>query len=204
MAPSRAIGKLTPRPRKMKFCASTFWQPMSHKMHSPRFKGVSQRCIFCVCHNGLDSRSRTACTWSGNSSMFCSNVSRSACSIVPQASPNMTARRTKARQLAQNAFVDATPASSPAIASITTSLSRAIVEFVWFTTATTRTFAPLLLRLTSLMLSTASMVSPELETTMNTSPSFMIGVLHLNSDAYCTSTGILAIVSTRYSAKSEA
>mmetsp|Transcript_52691 Transcript_52691/g.162975 ORF Transcript_52691/g.162975 Transcript_52691/m.162975 type:complete len:301 (+) Transcript_52691:522-1424(+) len=192
------MGKLNPRPKNMKLLASTFWQPMSHKMHSPIFKDFPGDS-WPVCRRGLDSRSSTSCTCSGSSSSFSNKTFRSDSGKVPHAVPRATARSTKARTVAEKTFVDATPTSAPAMASTTASLSRPTVESASLTSASVRTWPPFSHRRTDRRLSTASKVSPEFETTIKTSPGRTRGCLYLNSDAYCTSTGIRAMCSMRYS-----
>ena len=66
------------------------------------------------------------------------------------------------------------------------------------TLQTPKTKAPL--DFANLMAASVSAVSPDCEMAMMTSFSVMIGFLYLNSEAYSTSTGILAKSSKMYSA----
>mmetsp|Transcript_58315 Transcript_58315/g.161249 ORF Transcript_58315/g.161249 Transcript_58315/m.161249 type:complete len:240 (+) Transcript_58315:633-1352(+) len=168
---------------------------MSHSWHSPieRRSPVSSR-------SGRDSWSSTSCTCLGSSSSFSSSALRSESGNVPHFVPRATAKSTKASRVEENTFVDATPSSAPASASTTTSLSRPMVESATLTNATVRTRLPSSQPRTARMLATASSVSPEFEMTITTSPGRHKGWLYLNSEAYCTSTAILAMCSIRYSA----
>mmetsp|Transcript_103424 Transcript_103424/g.183733 ORF Transcript_103424/g.183733 Transcript_103424/m.183733 type:complete len:231 (-) Transcript_103424:283-975(-) len=198
MAPSRAMGKLNPRPRKMKFGAKTFWQPMSHRAHSPIWRECSSTPSWC---RGLDSLSKTSKTLSGSSSSLFTKAMRSAGGIGQQASPSCMAKSEHTKPVAVKTLVDATPCSSPASTSMYTSHSRANVEDAWLTIATVSTLPPFSERRTFRRLSTAAAVSPELEIKTITSPERTSGCRYLNSEAYWHSTGILARCSTRYSAR---
>mmetsp|Transcript_30742 Transcript_30742/g.88781 ORF Transcript_30742/g.88781 Transcript_30742/m.88781 type:complete len:249 (+) Transcript_30742:635-1381(+) len=197
MAPSKAMGKLKPRPRKIKLLASTFWQPMSHILQSPTTSECSEAPS---CFNARDSRSMTFWIWSGISSSFARMASRSASDNVPLSSPNATANNAKAATVEENTLVDATPTSSPATTLMQVSLSRAMEESTSFTTPTVNTLSPLALSFTCLKHCTDSAVSPEPDTTMKTSPERVIGLRYTNSEANSTVTGILAICSIMYSA----
>mmetsp|Transcript_44811 Transcript_44811/g.115987 ORF Transcript_44811/g.115987 Transcript_44811/m.115987 type:complete len:251 (-) Transcript_44811:199-951(-) len=179
----------------MKFCASTFWQLMSHKMHSP----ISSDCVLSFL-SGLDSVSITPCTRLGISSSFSNNAFLSASLKVPAASPSAMASSTKLSTVHEKTFVEATPASAPARLWMHTSASLPMVDSASFTTPTVRTSLPLSLRRRRRMLSTESVVAPELETTMKTSPGRETGWRYLYSEAYWTSTGIRAMCSIKYSA----
>mmetsp|Transcript_111054 Transcript_111054/g.314300 ORF Transcript_111054/g.314300 Transcript_111054/m.314300 type:complete len:297 (+) Transcript_111054:546-1436(+) len=199
--PSRAIGKLKPRPRKMKLGASTFWQLMSQSTHSPTWSALP--CVFCS-QSGSDCRLSTARTWSGSCTSFSTITSLSGPTRVPHASPRSMASSTRASMVAEKAFVEEMPSSSPAMTFIDASLSRARVEPSWLTRASVRTSPPCGELFRDLRLSTASAVSPEFEMMTRVSPGRRRGNRYLNSDAYCTSTGIRAMCSMRYSASKAA
>mmetsp|Transcript_63255 Transcript_63255/g.150880 ORF Transcript_63255/g.150880 Transcript_63255/m.150880 type:complete len:226 (-) Transcript_63255:215-892(-) len=118
---------------------------------------------------------------------------------APESSAMCMASSTKIKEVEEKTFVDATPSSVPARAAMCASHSVAMVDLSWFTIPMVKMSAASFDALTLRTPSTASPVSPELDTTMSTSPAFRRGFLYRNSEAICTSTGILAICSMRYS-----
>mmetsp|Transcript_86075 Transcript_86075/g.263419 ORF Transcript_86075/g.263419 Transcript_86075/m.263419 type:complete len:239 (+) Transcript_86075:456-1172(+) len=198
IAPSNAIGKLKPRPKYMKLLASTFWQLMSHKRQSPICKARSSSPSSPF--SALDSLSRIVWICDGTACNSCRMRRRSKSDRLPHASPKATASSVKAAMVDERTLVEATPTSSPAITDKNVSLSRAMVDSSSLTTPMTRTSLPNSALRTTLRLSTDSPVSPELDTTMSTSPLRMTGVRNLYSDDNSTTTGMRAMCSMRYSA----
>mmetsp|Transcript_93357 Transcript_93357/g.253265 ORF Transcript_93357/g.253265 Transcript_93357/m.253265 type:complete len:232 (+) Transcript_93357:551-1246(+) len=171
---------------------------MSHKTHSPISSLLSWLLKILV------SRSSTSCTEPGNARTASSSAVLCASVKFFVHSPRAMASSVNVRMVDENTLVDATPISLPARTLMKASLSFAMVESASLTTPMMSTFWPFVHFLTNLRLSTASDVSPELETTKSTSPGRTRGLRYLYSDAYCTSTGIRAMCSIRYSATSAA
>ena len=94
------------------------------------------------------------------------------------------------------ALVEATPISGPACVYAPAFVSLAIVDPT--TLHTPKTKAPL--DFANLIAASVSAVSPDCDIAITTSFSVITGLRYLNSDAYSTSTGILAKSSKIYSA----
>ena len=113
---------------------------------------------------------------------------------MPLALANLNAINVNSVIWVVKAFVEATPISGPACVYAPAFVSLAIVDPTTLQTPNTK--APF--DFASLIAANVSAVSPDCEMAMTTSVSLITGFLYLNSDAYSTSTGILAKSSKIY------